>query len=195
MKTSQWILTVLFLCLIRAAADQVELSNGDRYTGKVLSVTASEIRLDNEINGLMKLPRNKVRAIYFNQTAAPSTSSSLLPAPRTNAPVVEDGLVKIKKGQIDPKALEQVQTDILGTAGPEANAMFNDLLKGLMTGRLTSDDLRKQAKDTMAQLQGLQKELGEDDNNPLLASYLGILQKFIDEGQAAKPAVAAPQKP
>jgi hypothetical protein len=47
----------------------------------------------------------------------------------------------------------------------------------------------------MAQLQGLQKELGEDDNNPLLASYLGILQKFIDEGQAAKPAVAAPQKP
>jgi hypothetical protein len=194
MKTSQWILMALFLCLFRAAADQVELSNGDRYTGEVLSVTPSEIRLDNEINGLMKLPRNKVRAIYFNQPAAPS-ASSLAPAPRTNAPAVEDGLVKIKKGQIDPKALEQVQTDILGAAGPEATAMFNDLLKGLMTGRVTSDDLRKQAKDTVAQLKGLQKELGEDDNNPLLASYLGILQKFIDDGQGAKPAVAAPQKP
>jgi hypothetical protein len=193
MKTSQWILLTLLLCVTRALADQVELANGDRYTGNVLSVTASEVRLDNEINGLMKLPRNKVRAIYFGQPAAPTTSS-LLPAPRTNTPAIEDGLVKIRKGQIDPKSLEQVQTDILGTAGPEANAMFNDLLKGLMTGKVSSDDLRKQAKDTMDQLKGLQKELGEDDNNPLLASYLGILQKFIDDGQPNKAAAGA-QKP
>ena len=193
MRTSKFGPLLLFLWLTRAFGDQVELNNGDRYSGNVLSVSASEIRLDSELGGLMKLPRNQVRAIFFGTNAGPQFARPMLNS-RTNEPVGSDALSELKTGKIDPKTLEQVQTDILGTAGPEATAMFNDLLKGLTTGTLSAEDIRRQAKQAVNELKSLQKEAGEGEDNPILGSYLAILQKFIDEGSTnqTKRSSAAP---
>jgi len=194
MRTSKFMSVLLLLSLIPVLGDQVELINGDRYKGNVLSLTASEIRLDNEINGLMKLPRNKVKAIFFGTNALPLSGFPMLKR-QTNAPLSEDGFAKIKQGAIDPKALQQVQTDILDSAGPEAKTMFNDLLKGLMTGTLSAEDVRKQAEQTVNQVKSLQKEAGEGEDNPLLGSYLAILQRFIEEGRTNQPASSVPGTP
>ncbi len=177
---------LLLLGLTRAFGDQVELGNGERYTGNVISISASEIRLENEINGLMKLPRNRVKAIFFGTNAGPHSVSPILNS-GTNASPASDAVAEIKNGKIDPKTLEQVQTDILGSAGPEAKAMFNDLLKGLTTGTLSTEDIRQQARETVNELKNLQKEAGEGEDNPILGSYLAILQKFIDEGRTNPP--------
>src|SRR6266542_524321 len=69
-------------------ADQVEMQNGDRYLGKVLSLTTDQLVLQSDVLGRLTLPRDKVALITLGATtktnairAASSTSAQVSAPP------------------------------------------------------------------------------------------------------------------
>ena len=159
-------------------ADILNLSNGDRYVGDIELVNAREVHLKSEVVGLLKVPREKVASIFFgtNRPSFQVSTSSAEPA-----------------SGLDQKSVEQVQKEFLSTASPEANQMFTDLVQGLASGKISVNDIRKQASDTLKELRELQAEIGEDEDNALLSSYVGILDKFVKEGSANRARAVAPK--
>src|SRR5262245_13104268 len=118
-RQGRWILPLVLLALtVASQADQLELTNGDRYIGKVIAVTETNITLRSEINGLMRLPRSSVSGITFGdkQAARTTTFSSDAAKPATKPP---DLATQIKARGIDPKSIKQVQEQILGATTPE----------------------------------------------------------------------------
>ena len=184
------------LCFPPLRADQVECENGDKYNGKVLSMDSATLRFESEVTGRISIPRSKVVLISFR----PSVEGSPLKAPTLPPSLVPPAAGAAKPGPapggFDPKAIEQVQKEFLGAATPEANAMFSDMLKGLATGTLSIGDIRGQAAQSLKELEALQKEIGEEEENPLLGSYVGILKNFLrqteKEGPAKTPSPARP---
>ena len=76
--------------------------------------------------------------------------------------------------------IQQVQKQFLGDAGSEANDKFNELLGGLMSGKLSVDDIRAQAKSAADQLRALKREGGEEAGFAVDA-YLTILDHFLKD--------------
>jgi hypothetical protein len=182
---SSWLFAAITLSLqISTRADIVNLLNGDRFAGSVELVNPSEIHLKSDTLGLVKIPRLKVQSIYFGTNQPPAAAIAAV-APAKNEPGA---------GVFDPKAVEKVQSDFLATAGPEANAMFKDLIQGLAQGTLNQEDIRKQAAQSLKELKELQAELGEEADNPLVSSYAAMLERFVKQGQtnAAKTTVPKP---
>lgn len=170
--------TALLLGLVFAGSilgDVIECENGDRYNGKVLLVDEQNVKLQNEIAGVLIIPRAKVVTISFRPQK--SASQTLGRSVSTNSPA----LSLSQSIQADPATVERVQNEILGTAGPEANQLFQEMVSGLLSGKLDASDLRTKAQGTLKELKELQKDLGDDDAAALLNSYAGILQNFIDQ--------------
>jgi len=165
-------------------ADIVHLANGDRFIGNVQLVNEKEIHLKSEVAGVIKVPREKVTSIHFgtNQPAA-TLDLSFKPQPSSTA-----------KNELDPKAIEQVQREFLATAGPEANAMFKELVEGLGSGKLNVNDIREQARQSLQELKDLQSDLGDDEEFAILSTYANILERFINQGSTnkSKPSTAKP---
>ncbi len=180
-------------------ADVLEMINGDHYSGTLVGLTASTFEFRSEIQGLVKIPRDKVARINFQESSpsklgtntTASRMSSLLRAdsPTTNSPVVGKAVVtrlaapagtaRAKTG-IDPKVVSQVQEQILGRAGPEATSKFNSMVASLLTGSLTVDGVRAQARSAIRDIQDAKSELGPDAGG-MLDTYLKILQDFVAE--------------
>ena len=184
------LLAFLLTSLVRShrAADQIELENGDRYIGKLLSVTESEIQIQSEINGVMKLPRSKVVAIYFRNppkasAAAPAATGQGVEQPGA---LTKDILARIQNSGVDSETLNKVQNDLLASAGPEAQKVFTETLNALKSGKMNLEDLRRQARESVKQLNEFQKDLGEDYGD-LLNGYVSILQKFLQEDDSKQP--------
>jgi monoamine oxidase len=180
-----------FACLLaapvlmfQAGADVVLCENGDRYTGRVILVTESEVRLVNEIQGRMVVPRDKVQQITFERIASPAAT-----APGLEAPAAVDPSAPALP--LDPSAVQQVQREILGTANPEANQMFQEMIQGLASGKMNVGDIRLQAQDVLNQVREMQRELGDDDTAGLLNSYVSILENFV----RASTNAPAPRQP
>jgi len=76
--------------------------------------------------------------------------------------------------------IKQIQAQFLADAGPEANHKFNEMVDGLLNGKLTVNDLRAEAKSAADQLKGLKRDLGDDDSGAL-DGYLAILENFLRE--------------
>ena len=87
--------------------------------------------------------------------------------------------------------IRQVQKQFLTDAGPEANKKFDELLSGLMSGKLTVDDLRAEARSAADQLRALKRDSGEDSGFAADA-YLAILDQFLKGTKPATPATNAP---
>jgi hypothetical protein len=88
--------------------------------------------------------------------------------------------------------IQQVQKQFLSGAGPEANTKFNDLLGGLMSGKLSVDDIHAEAKTAADQLRALKREGGEEAGFATDA-YLAILDRFLKEtAPSAGPTTSAP---
>jgi hypothetical protein len=179
-------------------ADQVELQNGDRYVGHVLSLNTNAVVLRSEVLGTLRLPRSKVAVITFgpvpptNSAAPPIGTNAGLPKPAAVLTNAASGVSPALKGMsVHTNLIQQVQKQFLSDAGPEANAKFNELLGGLLTGKLSVDDIRAQAKTAADQLRVLQRESGEDGG---LASgvYLSILDHFLKETAPPGSATKAP---
>jgi hypothetical protein len=200
----------LFLLPGRLQADQVEMQNGDRYLGKVLSLNADTLVLQNEVLGTVRLPRGKVATISFGPAAGtaipgnPLSTNALahspLLAPANTSTNALDLSAAFRQLGANSNLIRQVQTQFLSGAGPEANAKFNELLSGLMTGSLNLNDLRAQAQSAAEQARAARKELG-DDAGMTMDGYLSILDAFLKETEppaAARtnaPAAAPKRKP
>jgi len=180
-------------------ADQVEMQNGDRYVGTVLSLSADTLVLRNDVLGTVRLPRDKVGRVTLGDGSPSPNSPPLLaptigPARPTTAPPASAVPVQAPALQqlgAHTNLVRQVQKQFLSDAGPEANKKFEELLDGLVSGKLTVDDLRAEAKSAADQLRALKRDGGED---PGFATdtYLAILDHFLKDTTSAASATNAP---
>jgi hypothetical protein len=191
---------LLSVAVWRAQADQVEMQNGDRYSGKVLTLGADSVILQNEVLGKVKLPRDRVALVTFgtNMTA----QVALRPLP-TNAPVRAVPVLPTAESVADASALRQiaahtnlihrVEDQFLKDAGPEAKAKFEELLGGLANGKIDLNGLRAQAGEAVNQLKALERD-GGDQGSGLLDGYAAILESFLKETAppAGTPGTNAP---
>ena len=191
-KTFAWLLALAALPVL---ADQVEMQNGDRYTGRVLSLSADYVVLQNDILGKITLPRSKVTLLTVGSAAQAGVSVggpvALSSVPTTNHPTVNPKSIVLTNGNADlagalkslganTNFIEQIKGQFLADAGPEANQQFNDMLGGLLTGKIDIAALRAQAKSAADQLRAYQKELGPEASDTY-SSYLAILDHFLQE--------------
>ncbi len=177
-----FLLQILFL-----HADQVEMQNGDRYIGKVLSVDSKTVLLKNDNLGTIRLLRTKVTNVTFGTNAPTATSS---PAAITNQPAAPvatttnaqpDLSASLQARGTNSNTIKQIQSQFLAGAGPEANAKFNEMVSGLMSGKMDVNGLRNEAKKAAANLRQMKREVGDDTG--VLDSYLSILDNFIQEAE------------
>src|SRR5579859_5515814 len=122
-------------------ADLVRMVNGDQYFGHVTSVDSKTVVLQSQFLGTLRLPRGSVAALGFGLSAASNLVSMV---PMTNALAVANmtnattslprpgpGLAQLGA---QTNLINQVRRQFLADAGPEANAKFDELLNGLMSG-------------------------------------------------------------
>lgn len=187
-------LAITFVLLaLRARADQIEMQNGDHYLGKVVAMTTNTVVLQSEVLGTVPLPRNKIALLTLG-----ANGSTNLPVP----PAVVNGQVRaapkmtasLPKAPVaakepggDKNVLKKVESEYLSEATPEARAKFNQLAGGLLTGRLSVSDIRKEAKAAADQLRALRGDAG--DETGMVDSYLAILDNFLKESGPSVGAV------
>src|SRR4051794_7678420 len=162
----------LALCLLSLSsvtrADQVEMQNGDRYAGKVVALTNDTLILQSEVLGTLSVPRGKVASIALG--ISPGTNSVKTPLvgrtparpevagrPAANALSSSSSLRDLAN---QTNLIQEVQQQFLAGADPAAKAKFNQMLSGLMTGKLNLNDLRTEAKSAADQLKSMKKDLG-----------------------------------
>jgi hypothetical protein len=180
------VLLVIGSTTMTLLSDQIEMTNGDRYTGKLVSVSETEVRFQSEVQGLINLRREKVSLISFGDKATVSRTSS--PALPETAAVQSGSLTNIvdqlKVHGIDPSLIEKVRKDYLGDSGPEASDLFNRMLSGLMSNKISVTDIQSQAKSVLSELDDLKKDFDDPDISGLLNQYGSILETFLRQVDA-----------
>ena len=178
----------LALCVaaISLRADQVVMQNGDCYNGKVLSVTTNTLVFQNDILGTVNLPRARVTLIALGTNATANVARTVLPAIPSRASSVTAQTnansslsATLRELGTQTNLAREVQAQFLSTAGPEANDKFNQLLDGLISGAVTMDGLRAEAKSAADQLREFKQDLGDDAGE--VDVYLSILDNFLRE--------------
>jgi hypothetical protein len=179
-----------------ALGDQVQMQNGDLYSGKVVSLSGDTLVLQSDVAGTLRLPRTKVALLTLGTNAVTALAASPIltngpaSAPfalRSNAAPSEISTALRQLGA-HTNLIKQVQAQFLSDAGPEANAKFNELLNGLMNGKMSLNELRGEAQSAANQMHEARKELG-DDAGVMIDGYLAILDHFLKE--TAPPASAS----
>jgi hypothetical protein len=173
--------TVVFF----ARADQIVMQNGDRYNGRVLSVSPTNIVLQSDVLGVVNLSRSKVANVAMG-LAAVTNSTPAAQLARTNAPA--DLSAAVRQLGAQSNLVQQVRAQFLATASPEVNQKFDQMLGDLGSGKMSMADLRAEAKSAAAQLRALEKESG-DDSSGTLGVYLSILDGFLAETESATAGV------
>lgn len=190
-------LAVLIVSLSFAAAplwaDSIELVNGDILNGKLSSVTADHVVLASDLLGEVKLPRAKVAAIHFgDRKPQPKAAPAAAPAvARPAEPTVEDVLRQLKEGGAGGDITKMLEKEFPLLQNPEVKAYFDKTVGGLMSGKLSVNDIRQQALDVRKQVDDLEKDLGPE-GMAALKPYLSVLDKFIRD---TAPKGGEPQKP
>jgi hypothetical protein len=179
-------------------ADEVEMQNGDRLSGKVLSVSASTVVIESEMLGKVNVPRKNILAVVFGTNASPAkTTSGVLQAAVPANPPASISLTawlstngvssaSIRSPDMDTNVIRQIREQMLA-GNPVAAAKFDEIADGLMSGKLDLDDLRREASVAAGQLRELKRqdpELGDSLN-----AYLQVLDNFLNE-PAGNPADA-----
>jgi hypothetical protein len=184
-------------------ADQVEMQNGDRLSGKVLSVSADMVVLKSDVLGKINVPRKNIAALAFgtNVVAATApTNNPRVPAPATSSAAASSTAlletnagfaVELLNPGADTNIIRQVREQMLA-GNPVAAAKFDELADGLMSGKLNMDDLRREAKASADQLRELKRENPEAGDS--LDAYLQVLDNFLNE-PADQPANTTPSSP
>ncbi len=182
-------------------ADQVEMQNGDRYFGKVLSVSADTVVLESEVLGKIDVPRKKVASLAFGTNAAAPKMAAMVAqvsAP-TNLPFAAS-LPALAGTNTDLSAafrslgentnfVRQIREQMLA-GSPGAASNYDEMLSGLMNGKLNMNDLRREAKSSADQLRALKRDLGPEAGDSL-DGYLEVLDNFLKE-TAAEPTSSTP---
>lgn len=172
-----------------ALADTVHLTNGDIITGKVVLLDEHKLKVQSEALGELTIQRAKVASIYLGD-ARPPVVQARPAAPLNPAlpaiPSVEDVLKQLQQGGVNAEALKQLQEQVPALAHPQVQEAFQKRLVGLMTGKMTLDDLRKEAEDARDQIKKLKQDLGPEAD--ALDGYLNILESFLRKTAPSKPA-------
>jgi hypothetical protein len=190
------VLGMLLLATICLRADQVEMQNGDRYLGTVLSLDTNTLVLRSAVLGTVNLPRGQVARIALGPGGATNFTHASPPPkhqPTAAAIAMTNGMTDLSASfrhlGANTNFIEQVRAQFLADAGPEANNKFNGMVSGLLSGRLTVNDIRVEAKSAADQLKELKLDLGEDAGWAL-DGYLAILENFLRE-TAPPPSASA----
>lgn len=184
-------------------ADVLEMQNGDRYVGKVMSVSTNFVVLNSEVLGKITVPRDKVANLAFGTHAAtPKAANVIAPTVSTNLPVATvptalantnaDLSAAFRQLGANTNFVGQIRQQMLA-GNPEAARKYDELVSGLLTGQLSVSDVRQQAQTAAAQLRELKRQLGPEADESL-DGYLQVLDSFIKE-TANEPADAAPKSP
>jgi hypothetical protein len=172
-------------------ADQLEMQNGDRYVGKILSVAADRVEFQSDVLGKVSLPRAKVANLAFGTNApAPKVESNVAPVSvPTNLPDVSSLAALTKAGtnltatapnlSANSDLARQVREQMLA-GSPGAAGKYDELVSGFMSGKLNVNDIRREAKSSADQLRKLKSELGPEVGDSLDA-YLEVLDNFLNE--------------
>jgi hypothetical protein len=196
-------LVIGLLCL-SARADLLEMVNGDHYSGRVIGMTQTNLEFQSDVQGLVKIPRTKVASISLRPVVKPAAAATpgQLGSPLvattaagsvSNAP--SDAVVQqLRQQGVDPKMMDQLQQQLLGTSSPEATRMFNEMVGGLTTGSSSIQDIRAQAQKSLKDIQAAKKDMGSDSAD-LLDGYAAILQKFVNETETPTKPVGAKPNP
>ena len=176
-------------------ADQLQMQNGDRYVGKILSVTADSVVLQSDVLGKVTVPRNKVSLLSFdNGTTNPAPAASTVAAAPANSPDAAttnaDLTAALRNLGANTNFIQQVRQQMLAGSS-QANQKYDEMVSDLMSGKMDINDLRNQAKTSIDQINQLKRELGPEASESL-DSYLSILQNFVNETAPTTPSVPAP---
>jgi hypothetical protein len=184
-------------------ADVIDLQNGDRYNGKVLSVNTNSLVLQSDVLGTITLPRDKIALISLG-TYATNLARRAVAVPGTARPpslARTNGSAALpstlREGASQAEMVQQVRSQLLGEAGPEANAKFDQMMAGVLSGKLSVADIRAEAKTTLDRARAMQKELGPEAGASL-DGYLAVLDHFLAESGPSSGALtnlAAPTSP
>jgi hypothetical protein len=163
--------------------------------GKVLSLTTNQLVLQSDVLGTIKLPREKVAVLTLgnvvptNVAHATNLQHEGRANPAGSLTNSSDLAAAFRQLGTNNNLIQQVQKQFLSDASPEAVNKYNELLGGLMSGKVSMDDLRAQAKTAADQLRSMKGEMG--DQTGILDSYLSILDKFVNETTPTTPASKA----
>jgi hypothetical protein len=198
-----WLACILTVSAMSLRADQLQMQNGDRYAGKVLSVTSDSVVLQSDVLGKVTLPRNKISVLTFGDSAstnaAPTNTTTVAAAPvasPNSATTNADIAAALGKLGGNTNFIQQVRQQML-TGSPQATEKYNELVTGLMTGKLNVSDIRNEAKASIDRINELKAELGPEAGDSL-DGYLTILQSFVNETaptEAATPAIPPANPP
>jgi hypothetical protein len=189
-----WGMIFMFAAALRLQADQVEMQNGDRFSGKVLSVSADSVVLQSETLGKITVARKKVASLAFGTNAIASAVASNIPRvlATTNfssaavlmapAPTNMDLSAALNHPGMDTNFIRQIRDQMLG-GNPAAAGKFDEMVGGLMSGSLNMGDLRREAKTAADQIRELKHELGPEAGDAL-DGYLAELNNFLNETAA-----------
>ena len=191
----------IFVAAPSLRADQVEMQNGDRYFGKVLSMSADTVVLESDVLGRINVPRKKVASLALgtNATApkvAPGATqisvSTDHPTTASSAALVGTNVdlsAAFRNAGANTNFVRQIREQMLA-GSPEAAGKYDELVDGLMTGKLNLNDIRREAKSSADQLRALKHDLGPEAGDSLDV-YLNVLDTFLKD-TAAEPASAMP---
>lgn len=194
-----WLLFCAWCFVVSLRADQLQMANGDHYAGKILSLNSNSIVFESDVLGRVTLPREKVESMSFGGSAtAPATTNAPV-APRVVAATnrfvhSSTNISAALRNGTNSATIEQIRQQMLTGTTPEANQKYDELLSGLMNGKLSVNDIRAQAKTSIDQLNKMKKEMGPQAD-PMIDAYLEILKNFVNEEEPptpAKPALPAP---
>jgi hypothetical protein len=198
---------IVFLCTAAfwLRADEVQMQNGDRYFGQVLSISADTVVLNSEVLGKINVPRKNVVGLAFGtNTVAPKTAVIAAPiSVPTNLPVIAAPAVvadtnlnfyaALHNSSVGTNIIRQIREQMLA-ASPEAAGKYDAMVNGLLTGSMNMDDLRREAQSSADQLRALKRDLGPDAAESV-DSYLDVLDDFLKEADSATPTNAAASQP
>ena len=180
------------------------MQNGDRYAGKVLSVSADFVVLESDILGKINVPRKQVASLVMGtNAAAPKAAANLIvrsPAPANLAAAVP--ATALANTNVDLSAALQrlgANTNFVGqirqqmlAGSPEAAGKYDEMVNELMSGKLDLNDLRGQARSYADQLREMKRELGPEAGDSI-DTYLGVLDHFLQETAAEATNTTAPK--
>ncbi len=192
---------VLFIIAIAtsAQADQVDMQNGDRYSGKVVALGSNTVVLNSDVLGTLRIRRDKIASISFGTQPTPGTAPSATPkappvpvvSPSTGPnPQIDFNSSLSHHIAANPHLVSEVRSQVLAGAGPKALQKYDSIVGGLSTGTINIADLRKEASSVAGQLRQLRGS-GDDESADIFDEYLAILDSFLAETKTAIP----PAKP
>ena len=115
MITIRWCLTLLLLAFtFFARADQVEMLNGDRYVGAVMTMSADTVFLQSDVLGQIKIPRGKFRRLLWEK----HRYVQLIPPTSVPAPATTDASGPLAQLAAHTNLVDGIKKQFLGDAGP-----------------------------------------------------------------------------